>query len=167
MSKDMSKEIVKLTALEQHINAIRSEKISRENAEKGVDAALKYYRTPLDSITNKDKRTQVETARDKCVIAAMEGRLEFVLEPDDDGLMQLTTVQRLISRKDGHDQVIRYREIDGKAKKAMKACEDDDSMGKIQAMMASLAGVGPAVLEDMRGPDIGLAESLGMIFLSV
>lgn len=167
MTKDMSKEIVKLTALEQHIASLSSDRISRDTAEAGVDAALRFYRTSLDSITNKDKRTQVETARDKCVIAAMEGRLEFILESDKDGLLQLTTVQNLISRKDGHAEVMRYSEINGKAKKAMKACEDDDSMGKIQAMMASLAGVEPTVMEKMRGPDLGLLESLGMIFLSV
>lgn len=141
--------------------------ISPENAAIEVDKALNYYDIDFDLIEDKDSKANLRKARSKLIKSVMGGRLEFIYENDPKGYSQLTVVQHLLSRKDGHDKEMRYREVDGLSKVQMKHCDDDDSMGKIQAMMGSLAGVGPKPMQKLRGVDLGLMESLGIVFLSV
>lgn len=141
--------------------------INFKTAEEEVEKMFDYYGIDIEMIRDKDSRSNIERAKMKLVKAVTQGRLEFVYENDEGGYMQLTCVQHLISRKDGHEQDFRYKEVDGRSKIAMKHCGDDDTMGKIQAMMASLAGVTATSMQKVRGVDLGLMESLGMVFLSV
>lgn len=145
----------------------KGSKISRKNAIVEVDKMFDYYSIDLNGIEDKDSKTSIVKVRSKLIRAVMDGRLEFDYGNDEKGYSSLKCIQHLVSRKDGHHKKMVYREVDGKSKVQMKNCGEEDAMGKLQAMMASLSDNDPPAMLKLRGKDLGLMENLAVLFLAV
>lgn len=132
--------------------------ISKEVATDHVNAFLNYYDLSENDLKNKDQKDMFNVCIDKIVKAITEGRL--TISEHKDGYPELT--QKLRS-----GELLVYGILKGKSKVAMKDCEDSDMYGRIYALVGALTGVGGSAIEEIKGKDLSLAESIGFLFLKV
>lgn len=141
-------------------------KVSRENAEAAVDEFFEYYEIdPEDE--EADGKNQLIKAKKKIIKSVMAGRLEFKLETDKKGVEKMIVYQHLKTPFSNGTTMFRYRNMSGQAKTAMKSAGDNDSAGKIQSLMGYLSGTSSSIIADMQDVDYSMAESLGIVFLSL
>lgn len=130
-------------------------KISIQVATDQFQEIVDHYDIDLDDL-GENQKAAIEKAQKKIISSIMAGRLELMVG-DDFKLLQRC--------KSG--AVLTYRELDGKAKAAMGSRGENDNHGKIYAMMGSLSDVGYNGIAALKGSDLALAESLGLVFLVV
>lgn len=126
--------------------------ISAEVAKEQLDSLVEYYDIDIES-DDVDQARARQSACDKVIRAIRAGRLEINKET-------MVVVQTL-----KNDNKLTYRELDGKAKVEMGKRSNDDTHGKIYSLLGSLSGVGFNGITALKGKDLTLAESLGILFL--
>lgn len=141
-----------------------SYKISEQVAMEQLDGLMDYYDLDLNDIKNSAQRDAVESAYNRLVKAVRKGNLEFSPEATKDKNIKI--VQHL-KKPIGESGTIEYRELDGKAKVAMKDKSDTDYYGRIYSLLGSLSGLGETAITGLKGSDLSVAECLGVLFLQV
>ena len=137
---------------------ITSENIlSKKNAKELLQKLFDYYEIKIEDIEDKRVRSSIQNGFDRLLKGTMNGRLKIKF---DNGI---EVVQ--ILKTNGTE--IKYREIDGVAKTEMAGKEPDDHYGKAYALMGALSGLGENAIMQLKGVDLSMVETLGMIFLSV
>jgi len=140
-------------------------KLSKENAQKQLDTLLDYYDLDLDDISDENVHNAITSSCNKLLKAIKKGRLE--IKEEDDTLNVYQYLKKPIGGKEGSLTVIKYREIDGRSKIAMKDNKESDYHGKIYSFLGGLSKEGGAVIMRLKGVDISIAECLGALFLQV
>lgn len=130
-------------------------KLSEEAAQEQLDSLLDYYEIELEDLPEAQRQAVKASVR-KLVKAIRIGRLEI----DFDGNGAVVVRQNIRA-----GEPLTYREIDGKAKVAMGNKEANDSYGRAYALMGSLCGLGETAISQLKGPDLSLVETLGVVFL--
>jgi hypothetical protein len=142
--------------------------LSRERAEEIVDQLFDYYMIDFDDYNERDEQEadtlgSLKSARRVLVKAVERGLIEHKIEPDNKQINRMVVYQhRMI---DGAP-TIRYDEFGGKALVQMKHVSDKDHVGKIHAVMGSLAGIGRASMEALHGFEHKIMQNLGTVFLA-
>lgn len=137
--------------------------IGLEDAEKQVAIFVDYYDLEIgEEGTNPDHQENIEAALKKLVRHVMAGRLEIELDENDK--IQIT---QHIKKGDGDMKTLKYRVLNGQAKKEMKNAKDGDFHGKMYAMVGSLAGTSGNGIANLTGSDLSVCECLGALFLVV
>lgn len=131
--------------------------LSEQVASDQIDKFLKYYDLSIRDLKGKQEKELFETCKEKCIRALMDGRLTI---KDESGFPKIT--QKLKS-----GSLLEYNELAGKHKTAMKDCDDGDMYGRIYALVGAITGVGGEFIEETKGSDMSLIESLGFLFLKV
>jgi hypothetical protein len=156
-------------------NKSEAGRISKEVAAEQLEEFLDYYDLdPEDDETEEgDIRKLIESFAKKLKKAFYRGWFE--LEKDERGRLFINHHLRC-ALKDG-TETLRYKPLNVRAKIAMRSGvtttrkgEETTAKGdyeKIYALMASLAGIGEEKIRQIEGPDVGLIEGLGAIFLAV
>lgn len=137
-----------------------SYKISEQVAMEQLDGILDYYDLDLNDIKNAAQREAVESAYNRLVKAVRKGNLEF---SNDESIKIIQHLKEPL----GESETIEYRELDGKAKVAMKDKADTDYYGRIYSFLGSLSGLGETAIIGLKGSDLSVAECLGVLFLQV
>lgn len=137
-----------------------SYKISEQVAMEQLDGLLDYYDLDLNDIKNSAQRDAVESAYNRLIKAVRKGNLEF---SNDDNIKIVQHLKKPL----GESGTIEYRELDGKAKVAMKDKADTDYYGRIYSLLGSLSGLGETAIIGLKGSDLSVAECLGVLFLQV
>jgi Glu-tRNA(Gln) amidotransferase subunit E-like FAD-binding protein len=131
--------------------------LAKELAENELQKMLDYYEIDIDEIEDKELKKAIKAGYDRLIKAVRLERLQVVTE---DGIKIIQTLK-------SNGSTMEYREIDGKSKMAMAGKDEKDYYGKSYALMGSLSGYGENVISNMKGVDLSLVETLGMIFLAV
>jgi hypothetical protein len=132
-------------------------KLSKETAQAELQKMLDYYEIDIDEIEDKELKKAIKAGYDRLIKAVRLERLQVITE---DGI-------KIIQKLKSNGSTVEYREIDGKSKMAMAGKDEKDYYGKSYALMGSLSGLGENVISNMKGVDLSLVETLGMIFLAV
>jgi hypothetical protein len=133
-------------------------KLSEQSAEDQLNLFLEYYELMEEDIPETQKSAFISACK-RIIKAIRLGRLEIT---NVDGIKIVQTLKNPI----GESQTIEYGRIVGKAKIAMKGKVDDD-YGKMYALLGSLSGLGEVAIQKLEGPDLSIAECLGLLFLQV
>jgi hypothetical protein len=151
------------------------ERISKEVAEEQFEEFLEYYDLDPEDDTSEEGNIKiaVEACRGKMIKAFHRGWFE--LEKDD--RVRLFVNHNLRCKLRDDTSVLRYRPLNVKAKIAMKSGvrqarrgEEKTAQGnheQIYSLLASLAGIDKSKIKQIEGPDVGLMEYLGGLFLLV
>jgi hypothetical protein len=133
--------------------------IGPEVAEKAVKDLIAYYHVDVANIPNaKDKRA-VEASLNSLQKAYRAGYLENVREG---GTLK---VKQHLQDPPGEMRELVYGKMQGRHKRASDGFEENDRYARIYAILASLSGNPPEVLEALSKIDCDLAEALGLVFL--
>lgn len=127
--------------------------LTEEVALDQVHSLLDYYEIDVEALPEKAS-DGIDAVLESLVRSVRLGRLEINTE---DGIVCTQTLRNSETK-------IVYREIDGKSKTAMGKKMDNDNNGRIYAVMGALSD-GEGIIHKLKGPDIGLVEALGAIFL--
>lgn len=142
-------------------------KISEEVACDQLGLLLDFYELDftIDDILNSDGRNEQydsvvnPKSLKKFLLAIRKGRLEIKSEND------LKIIQYLKFNNTENNQVV-YRPIEGSDKsRSIRKNSEDNPFQAIYEILGKLSGLGATTIEKFKGPDIRLAEDIG-IFLS-
>ena len=137
-------------------------KISEESAEEQISNLLEYYDIEIEDFDNENLKSALATSRRKLVKAIRKGMIEI---KEEDGTP--IVYQHLLKPVKGIESPIRYKEVDGRSKRAMKKMSENDYSGRIYAFLGGLSGDGSTIIERFQSQDLTVAECLGTIFLQV
>lgn len=137
-------------------------KISTENATAQLDTMLSHYDIVIEEMSD-DLRKSITVSLKKIRKAIEDGWIEIKVDGEGDLLVE----QTLSKPGKGGASVIKYREVDGRAKIAMKDNSSDDYHGKLYSFLGGLSGQGSAAIMRLQGRDLAIAEALGMVFLQL
>ena len=135
-------------------------KISEESAKEQFQIFLDYYGLDEDDFDDSDVKAGMSLSRKKLTRAIRKGMLEISNDK------KLVVTQHLKAPK-GEISVINYRIVNGTSKISMKSKSSKDTYGKIYALLGSLSDLGDMAIQKLEGADLGVAESLGTLFLQV
>lgn len=135
-------------------------KISEESAQEQFQIFLDYYDLDEDDFDDSDVKAGMSLSRKKLTRAIRKGMLEISNDK------KLVVTQHLKAPK-GENSVINYRIVNGTSKISMKSKSSKDTYGKIYALLGSLSDLGDMAIQKLEGADLGVAESLGTLFLQV
>jgi hypothetical protein len=131
-----------------------SDKLSEDVASEQIKNFFDYYDIDLEANTEADQNSVNKIIR-RLVKAIQAGHIEF----NSDG----TIIQRL-RKPPGKFDTITYNEMTGKAKiEAEKIAGSKDVM-RVYALLGSLSGLGVNAIASLRGPDLTIAECVGVVF---
>ena len=133
--------------------------VSEEVAREHLQSFLDFYELEAELITDSMKEGY-DNALDRIIVAIKKGRLEI---KEEDGL---TLIQHL-KKAPGEVKTITYGVLKGHAKVAMKGRSEKDFSGRMYALLGSLSGLGELAIMALEGPDLSLAECIGLVFLQV
>lgn len=133
-------------------------KLSRESAEEQFNIFLDYYDIDPDDWAD-NLQDAFKSAKNRLIRAIMRGLVS--IEAGDP-----IRVTQYLSKKPDADPIL-YAEMSGKAKVAMKGKDETDTFGKIYALTGSLTGLGETAITTLKGVDMSIAESLGLLFLQI
>ena len=130
--------------------------ISEEVAGKQLQEFIDYYDIVIEDITDDPKLGLMsDSSCRKLVRCIRQGRLE--LNADGTAVLHFRD-----------DSTVICRELDTTAKMEMGKRSEADYNGRLYAMMGSLTGIGIAGLRvKVKGPDLAMLESLGVLFMLV
>lgn len=128
--------------------------ISEEVAENEVQKLLDFYEIEIDDIDNNGLKSSITSLKK----AVRKGRLEI----KDEGIIVQT-----LKRHKGEIGTLEYKELNGQAKKAMGRARPDDANGRLYELLGSLSGMGSKAISNLRGVDLSLAESIGVVLMLV
>jgi len=130
--------------------------LSKKNAKDELQKMFDYYEIDIDDMDDKDLKKAIKSGFSQLVKGTMKGRLHIKL---DNGIKIIQTTRNKTE--------IIYREIDGNAKAEMDGFGATDFYGKSYALMGAISELGADAIKQLKGVDLSMAETLGMIFLSV
>ena len=128
--------------------------LSTEAAQDQFELFTDYYELELSG-------DMAESARDAIIKAVRLGRVTIA---EADGKLSVTQV---FKNPPGDVSEIEWVEISGKHKMAMDGCKDTEVYARAYRLAGALTGMGEAGIKNLRGPDLSVAESLGVLFLLV
>jgi hypothetical protein len=152
------------------MNEVPTQKISNDVAEDELTRFLEYY--DLDPEEDEDVEELLKRYGARLVRAIRNGHIE--LEEDDNG--RLFVLQHLRCKHKVLGDTIRYKPLSAKAKIAMKdgmtanrkgQMKQRGSNDRMYRLLGSLAGLENSAVQLVEGPDVGLMEILGALFLLV
>ncbi len=129
-------------------------KISQESAEAQMKKFFDYYDFDIEEdVLNSAARNAVKTAAQRIKKAIRKGLVEI---EDVEGIKVSQTVK---------GEKISYKELDGHCKITSDKYEGE--YAKIYAMAGYLTGLGLEGIKELKGKDLSIAESIGMLFLQI
>lgn len=142
--------------------------IQKENAEDIFADLLDWYDIDEDDYKDgKDKGAAFKQAKRKIIKGICKGYVEVNKDTNKLGEEVLNVQQNFKFKYHKAPSRLLYREVNGKSKKAIKESEGVGEYGMMYKFLAALAGDDLYIVEQLKGVDIGLAESLGYLFLQV
>lgn len=135
--------------------------IAVENAEKQLNLLMDYYEISVDEIADDDQKQGLRNSIKSLTKAIQTGRVEIKLEDDT------PIVYQNLKKPVGDMHQIKYNEITGRAKIAMKDNKENDHYGRMYSFLGGLSGHGATVIMKLKGKDLSIAEYLGVFFLAV
>ena len=137
--------------------------IGRDDAEKQVEIFVDYYDIEVgEEGTNPDHQENIDASLKKLVRHVESGRLEISLDDE-----QKIEIIQHIKKSEGDVKQLKYKILNGRAKKEMKNAKDGDFHGKMYALVGSLCGTSGNGLANLTGSDLSVCECLGALFLIV
>lgn len=127
--------------------------VSEESAQAQLDAFMEYYDIELDDLPGKAS-DGIKAGCKKIVRAIMNGRLTIDASGETIAVVQFLQQSEL-----------KYAELGGPSKVAMKEAGEGDHYSKVYCLVGSLTSVGETGIRGLKGKDLGLAESLGALYL--
>jgi hypothetical protein len=137
-------------------------KLSNESAIAELDRFMNYYEIDVTGVGEEapdDFVEMIAPAVKRVVKAIRLGRLEV----GEDGCTLIQTLRN----PPGEANTITYGEMSGKAKVAMKGKDINDHFGRMYSMLGSMSGLGENAIMGLKGVDLSLAESLGVLFFII
>lgn len=138
--------------------------LSRESAEAQVTKLFDYYEIELEKRLKSDNAEKAnavaEEVRDILVRNVEKGRLE--IDDDEEG-SGIKIVQRLRKPIGGVSE-IRYYEVSGKARTAIKDVDKGSPHQKIYSLLAAISKQPLTLFLNMEGVDLTCAETLSTVF---
>lgn len=129
-------------------------KISEEVAKQQLDIFYDYYELDIEEdIASETSRDAVKTSAKRIIKAIRSGRVEIT---NDDGLKIVQIVG---------EEKLEYKELDGKCKVLTDKYEGN--YAKIYAMAGYLNELGLEGMKKLKGVNLSIAESIGMLFLQI
>ena len=141
---------------EQIITEQKQIKLSKESAEAVFNEFLDFYDIDFEDIVNDQGKEGAKTLQNKMIRAIQKGKVEIKMVEENGG-ERLHVVQNLI----GGDCVA-YKEYNAAA-----SMEADKGRGGATAnyyLLASLCGHGVDRIKKLRGPDLKIAEYIGILY---
>jgi hypothetical protein len=133
--------------------------ISEESAEKAVKELIAYYHVDVANIPDAKDRRAVEASLNSLQGAYRAGRIENIREGS------VLKVKQHLQDPPGEMRELVYGKMLGKHKRASDGYEQNDRYARIYAILGSLSGNPPEVLEALSKVDCDVAEALGLVFL--
>lgn len=138
--------------------------VSRESAERQVEKLFEYYEIDLVKRLKSDNADRAQAVaddvKDLLITNVERGRLE--IDDDEDGT-GIKIVQHL-RRPVGGVSEIRYYEVTGKARTAIKDVDKGSPHQKIYALLAAVSRQPIQVFFNLGGVDLTCAETLSTVF---
>jgi len=129
-------------------------KVSKETAAAEAERLFDFYDVPLDDDSDNIKANFKKIERNIRL-----GVIE--LFETEDGLCVKQTLRKPTKKF----SEIKYGVVCGKTKLATKNTGTEDPYSAMYSMLASLSGNNIADFMDVKAPDLGLCESLALVFL--
>ena len=133
--------------------------LSEDTALEQFEIIEEYY--DLEEPQDKDQKVAYNAIKGKLLKAIQKGRITINVE----GGLKIT--QNLVGKYGDMEPFLIYGELSGRAKKVMSKTSDNDHHGKIYLLLGALTGYGAKLIEELKGVDHVVAESLGLLFLMV
>jgi hypothetical protein len=150
-------------------------KISKEVAQDQLKRLLDFYLIELDDVDEtEDGVKKVESLykkeeddAEKATKSACSRLLRYIQH----GLVEVTdenglTVKQHLRFPIGNLETLTYKVVTGNAQREMRHAADNDIVGKICCLMGALSNVSGDTLRKFSGPDIGVLQCLGAVFLT-
>jgi hypothetical protein len=135
--------------------------VSREAAEAQLNKLFEHYEIELEKRLKSDNAQAVaDDVKDILVRNIMKGRLEI---DDDESGSGIKIIQRLRTPV-GTTSEIRYHEVTGKARTAIKDVDKGSPHHKIYSLLAAISKEPVQVFLSMGGVDLTCAETLSTVF---
>jgi len=138
--------------------------VSRENAEKQLELLLDYYEIELEKRLKSDDAEKAQAVADSVqdilIRAITKGRLEIDEDPEDGGIRIIQTLRRPV----GEVSQIRYYEVTGRARTAIKDVEKGSIYNKMYSLLSAVSKQPIVVFHRMGGVDLTTAETLFTVF---
>jgi hypothetical protein len=135
--------------------------LSTESALEQVDLLFRVYEIDLDDYDESGQRTAVRAAKNKLIRAVKNGRVSIT---ENETIEVVQKLKYSYGEKEPITE-LKYREVDARSK--VGARDDDDDRSRLYMFLGNLSGVGLAGILKLRGVDLGVAETLGTVFLQV
>jgi hypothetical protein len=139
--------------------------LSLENAEKSLQELLDFYDLDptIDDAGSEEATKGLRNAKGKLTRAISKGLVKIDVSNGECTVVQtMKNPSKFIKDKGGK---LTYRTIDGASKIAMKEADPNDTYGTIYCLMGALCGVPAAQFIEIKAPDLGVTEALGVLFL--
>jgi hypothetical protein len=142
-------------------------KIQKESAEEIFAELLEWYDIDEEDYKEEeDGERSFRQAKRKIVKAICKGYVELDKKQNKMGEDVLYVRQNFKFKYHKAPESITYREVNGRAKSAVRSGKDGDFQ-KMYKFLAALAGEEERIILQLKGVDNGLSESLGYLFLQV
>ena len=148
-------------------------KISEESAQEQIGLFNEWYDIDPEDFcadevveANKNLKASYLYAIRKLNRAIRKGRLEIREETGKSGEPVLI-VEQILSRPIGDLEKIQYKELSGIVRSTIKYEESDNETRRTYKMLGILSGEGYKFFHGLKGADIGVADSLGFLYMQV
>lgn len=131
--------------------------ISQETAEEHLAELFDYYELVPEDLPEQIS-SMFNSIHKKLIKAIRKGRVE---------IGESGSITQHLKKPSGDINIIEYRELDGRAKKAMQKCNSDDLNGRLYELLGALSGLGSRAIASLKGVDLSTAECIGFVFMSV
>jgi hypothetical protein len=131
-----------------------SDKLSEDVASEQIENFLDYYEIDLELDVEVGK-DMIDRILQKLKKSVQAGRVEF----NSDG-----TVVQYLKKPSGKFDTIKYNEMTGKAKLEAEKIAGSKNMARVYALLGALSGLGINAVSSLKGPDLTLAECIGVVF---
>jgi hypothetical protein len=134
--------------------------ISDEVARDQVELLCDYYDITKEDIEDAESNGGTSKLVEKVCKHIQRGYLSI---SEVEGDLKIT---HNLKKSDGEIKLLNYRVIDGACRIAMKEKGEKDYYGRIYAMMGSLSEIGEDAIKQLKGIDLIVVETLGLLFLA-
>ncbi len=137
------------------------DKLSTESATDQVNLLFNWYEIDPDDYDDGPQRAALRAAKNKLIRAVKRDRVSIT---EDDTIKVVQKLKYTYGEKEPIT-ALNYREVDARSK--VGARDDDDDRARLYMFLGNLSEVGLAKILQLRGVDLGIAETLGTVFLQV
>jgi hypothetical protein len=146
-------------------------KISEESAEEQLGIFNEWYDIDPEDFSemaegNQAAQNAFKVVSRKLIRAIRKGYLEIREEKGKDGSPTLV-VEQVLSRPIEDVERVKYREVTGLARTAVKTKEGDNDTLRNYKLLGILSGEDYKLFQKLRGADIGVTDCLGFLFMQV